>query len=650
MSDEKADQGMSRGSDGAAQLDDGAQSAEASAISHADTPGTADSDHPVASAGGLGADSAPDASAKQDSGDGGPAGGVDAADSSLSAAPAASDENAGGADAGHAGNPVSGDGSDQAATSPEDQDVAVLESTMGQIRADIQQHEREDAAVDNETVMVIGALDALAIADGAGADASSASQATGPEGSSEAASAAAASGLAADPNASPGFGNILFSNDRVHPVPPSTRTITSPIPTDLGVGFQFVNVDYEADPDALYLDLTTIMSRSASVEEFLLDEASMSTARLAKALQLQLPPRQEAPDQDGEFMDGESHDDEGDGAKQENDQAQAHEPPPEVEVDREAIIASIKQNLELKDKLGQRNVILQNKLGEYFKKKRSDDTRDGEKSVSDQEQRYANCMSSLNELRAEYNSINVTNQKVVSEYKSKLEERVEEVTAKADEFWKYKRTLESTERKKENEVVAVRLENIKLRNKLRRHEQLLRQKEELADGLHLIDFEQLKIENQTYNEKIEERNEELLKLRKKITNVVQVLTHVKEKLQFVQGETVELKQELKKLDEEVTARRDSLPMAKQERDMLRSTNTLLRQKNGLLGNNNLLRDYGEKVDESKDLRTRIEDLQRYYTELINETHRLRRKMQKAQLVAQMNMTMNTTMNMDTVKA
>ena len=34
--------------------------------------------------------------------------------------------------------------------------------------------------------------------------------------------------------------------------------------------------------------------------------------------------------------------------------------------------------------------------------------------------------------------------------------------------------------------------------------------EELAEGLHLIDFEQLKIENQTYNEKIEERNEVIL--------------------------------------------------------------------------------------------------------------------------------------------
>lgn len=40
--------------------------------------------------------------------------------------------------------------------------------------------------------------------------------------------------------------------------------------------------------------------------------------------------------------------------------------------------------------------------------------------------------------------------------------------------------------------------------------------------LHLIDFEQLKIENQTVNEKIEERNEEILKLRKKNTTTVQV--------------------------------------------------------------------------------------------------------------------------------
>lgn len=75
---------------------------------------------------------------------------------------------------------------------------------------------------------------------------------------------------------------------------------------------------------------------------------------------------------------------------------------------------------------------------------------------------------------------------------------------------------------REEEVQRVRLKNIHLTNQLKRIEATLRAKEELAEGLHLIDFEQLKIENQSLNEKIEERNEELLKLRKKTTTTVQV--------------------------------------------------------------------------------------------------------------------------------
>ena len=53
-----------------------------------------------------------------------------------------------------------------------------------------------------------------------------------------------------------------------------------------------------------------------------------------------------------------------------------------------------------------------------------------------------------------------------------------------------------TDQEKEEEVQRVRLKNIHLSNQLKRIEQTLRQKEELAEGLHLIDFEQLKIENQ----------------------------------------------------------------------------------------------------------------------------------------------------------
>ena len=53
-------------------------------------------------------------------------------------------------------------------------------------------------------------------------------------------------------------------------------------------------------------------------------------------------------------------------------------------------------------------------------------------------------------------------------------------------------------------------------------------------GLHLIDFEQLRINNVDLNEKVEERKDEILKLKKKVTSTVEVLTHVKEKLQFLQ--------------------------------------------------------------------------------------------------------------------
>lgn len=107
------------------------------------------------------------------------------------------------------------------------------------------------------------------------------------------------------------------------------------------------------------------------------------------------------------------------------------------------------------------------------------------------------------------------------------------------------------ERQKELEVISVRIENLKLNNQLKKKNRELRSKEEFGEGLHMIDFEQLKIENQTYNEKIEERNEELMKLKKKINNTVQILSHVKEKLQFVTKENEKEKDRLAVYDNQV---------------------------------------------------------------------------------------------------
>ncbi len=106
-------------------------------------------------------------------------------------------------------------------------------------------------------------------------------------------------------------------------------------------------------------------------------------------------------------------------------------------------------------------------------------------------------MTQIQAIRAEYDVFHANNEKVVVDLKAKLEEKQTEANAKNAEFVSYRKEiasaaensrtgktlshatidqLEATEAKKVSEVVAVRLDNIKLRNKLKRHEQLLRQK------------------------------------------------------------------------------------------------------------------------------------------------------------------------------
>jgi len=52
----------------------------------------------------------------------------------------------------------------------------------------------------------------------------------------------------------------------------------------------------------------------------------------------------------------------------------------------------------------------------------------------------------------------------------------------------------------------------------------------MGEVLHEVDFNQLKIENQQYIEKIDERNQELLRLKMMSGNTLQVLNAYKKKL------------------------------------------------------------------------------------------------------------------------
>ena len=180
-------------------------------------------------------------------------------------------------------------------------------------------------------------------------------------------------------------------------------------------------------------------------------------------------------------------------------------------------------------------------------------------------QQYATTLRTIGDNLSRLERDQITYDREALELQARLEEKEEKVESVREAFTNFKseiakaaensrsgkpipkkiiRQFEETELKKDEDVSKVRLRNINLKTQLKKLEGKLREKEQLADGLHLIDFEQLKIENQTLNEKIEERNEELHKLRKKTTTTVQVLTHIKEKLQFEKAQNEVLKQEL----------------------------------------------------------------------------------------------------------
>ncbi|KAK2495278.1 hypothetical protein MC885_010546 [Smutsia gigantea] len=189
--------------------------------------------------------------------------------------------------------------------------------------------------------------------------------------------------------------------------------------------------------------------------------------------------------------------------------------------------------------------------------------------------------------------------------------------------------MQALEEKKEKEMSAVRLENVQLKQSLLHFETRMRAQEDLTEGLLLIDFEQLKIENQTFSEKVEERNEELLKLRNKVTNNVQIITHVKEKLNFVNLENTRKKTQLLDIEAQVALGRDILTKTKQTRDSLRIDNIKLNQKCGLLGKESLLRDMEEKVDKTSLLNRRLESLKHCHAGLTLSCRGVKQKIREA---------------------
>jgi len=305
---------------------------------------------------------------------------------------------------------------------------------------------------------------------------------------------------------------------------------------------------------------------------------------------------------------------------------------------KETMLLDLQESIEaLEDERGgltRDHAELQRKLAAFLanQKRRENTERANEKETMpahEMEKQYNDTLTSivmveekLNNQKSEYDKIAID-----------LQTRLDEKECKANEislaFRDFKREIskgsensrtgkpmgkkvieqfEKDEVKKDEEAERVRLKNINLKMTLKKLENNLRAKEQLAEGLHLIDFEQLKIENQTLNEKIEERNEELHKLRKKNTTTVQVLTHIKEKLQAVQADNGVVREQLGGLDGQLGAARDRLNKLKREREVVRNENVALKQKQGFANSTLLVVDFETRKTKLQETRSQLAEL------------------------------------------
>ena len=172
--------------------------------------------------------------------------------------------------------------------------------------------------------------------------------------------------------------------------------------------------------------------------------------------------------------------------------------------------------------------------------------------------------------------------------------------------------FEQAEQRREEDLEKVRLRNITLRTTLKKLERTLRAREQLAEGLHMIDFEQLKVENQTLNEKIEERNEELAKLKRKKTVTVQVLTHVREKLYFMTNSNRVARDELDSLEVDLGGVRNKVTDLKKDRDSLKKDLKSLSLQRGFAASDLLLVDFDKRKRSLDNIKAAIQEYQDRY--------------------------------------
>merc|ERR1712196_67748 len=196
----------------------------------------------------------------------------------------------------------------------------------------------------------------------------------------------------------------------------------------------------------------------------------------------------------------------------------------------------------------------------------------------------------------------------ISEIKKDAYEFKRDIVTGAENFRTGKTIAEKAVRYMEEKLRAkgamaekLRLKNMTLKSQIQKMEGQLQQKEDMGEVLHVIDFDQLKIENQQYLEKIEDRNNELLRLKLTTGNTVQVLNSLKHKLHNLTAESEWLKRETTTRKESLAKISDEITRVEQEKEQAARLDRKLKREEYTESNMPQVLDYVQQKAEAYEL-------------------------------------------------
>jgi len=247
------------------------------------------------------------------------------------------------------------------------------------------------------------------------------------------------------------------------------------------------------------------------------------------------------------------------------------------------------------------------------------------------EQKYEIASQEMEEVRDEIEATKGNSEKLLDSLRASMEEtdvRISEIKKDAYEFKrdivtgaenfrtgktiaeKAVRYMEEKLRAKGAMAEKLRLKNMTLKSQIQKMEGQLQQKEDMGEVLHVIDFDQLKIENQQYLEKIEERNNELLRLKLTTGNTVQVLNTLKHKLNNLTAESEWLKRETSQRKETLAKLSEEIARVEQEKEQAARADRKMRRETESQSNMPQVLDYVQQKSDMHDLERSVSSLRR----------------------------------------